>query len=31
MQRIWNFVDNVSPVFLILLVWILLAPRPDGA
>lgn len=28
MQRIWNIVDNLSPIFLILLVWILLAPWP---
>jgi len=30
MQRTWNFVDNLSPFFLVLLVWILLAPWPMG-
>ncbi len=30
MQRVWNLVDNLSPVFLILLLWIMLAPWPMG-
>ena len=30
MQRIWNVVDNISVLFLILMAWILVAPWPMG-
>lgn len=30
MQRIWSALDNVSPFFLVLLVWVMLAPWPMG-